>query len=290
MSIGADLLAARQAAGLSIDDVATRTRVRVTLIRYIEDDNFEPCGGDIYARGHIRNLAVAVGLDPEPLVAEFNRTIGTSSAIPAHQMLDHSEIVQRSRNGPNWTAAMLVTAVLLVAVALYSLFTGPDSGPPSTAEAPKSSAPVVAPRPEPTAGPAGGPSSEPAPVDPVPTAVAPAQPTGGPTASQPTSPAPAAASSSAPVVAFNGVTVRVSITGEKCWVRATDLSNGRKVLLQRVLYRGEVQNFTATSKMSVQFGNAGAASLTVNGRDIGAPGAPGQVVTLPFGPGDPGAG
>lgn len=290
MSIGAELLAARQAAGLSIDDVATSTRVRVTLIRYIEDDNFDPCGGAVYARGHIRNIAVAVGLDPEPLVAEFNKSIGTATAIPAHQMLEHTEIVQRSRNGPNWTAAMLVTAVLLVAVALYSLFTGPDSAPPTTAAAPISSAPVVAPQPEPAVRPGVDPSSEPAPAAPASTAVAPSQPTEGPAASQPTSPAPTAASSSAPVVAFNGVTVRVSITGEKCWVRATDLSNGKKVLLQRVLYRGEVQNFTAASKMSLQFGNAGAASLIVNGRNIGAPGAPGQVVTLPFGPGDPGAG
>ncbi len=37
-------------------------------------------------------------------------------------------------------------------------------------------------------------------------------------------------------------------------------------------------------------GNAGAVSLVVNGRNIGAPGGPGQVARLAFNPGDVGAG
>lgn len=282
MSIGVTLTAARQEAGLSVDDVATATRIRGTLIRAIEADNFEPCGGATYARGHIRNIAAAVGIDPAPLVAEFNQSQGPPGGLTAHQILDRPEIGQRARTAPNLTAAMLVTAILLAAVAFVSLFTGPDGvSPKTTAIAPTSALPVVVPQPEPTAVPTDGAppvgSATPEPSD---------QP-----ASSPAAQAPRTSTSSSPaVVAFNGVTVRVSITGARSWVRATDLSNVRKVLYQGVLERGAVRDFTATSKISLTFGDAGAVGLTVNGRDLGAPGGPGAVVTAAFVPGDPGAG
>ena len=67
MSVGSALAAARQARGLSVDDVGAATRIRPHLVRAIEADDFAVCGGDVYARGHVRALAKAVGLDPEPL-------------------------------------------------------------------------------------------------------------------------------------------------------------------------------------------------------------------------------
>ena len=73
MSLGSDLAAAREASGQTLDDIAERTRVRRTVIERIEADDFSLCGGDVYARGHIRNIAVVVGVDPVPLVAEFDR-------------------------------------------------------------------------------------------------------------------------------------------------------------------------------------------------------------------------
>ena len=64
MSIGQALSAARRDAGLSIDDISAKTRLRATVIRAIEADDFSPCGGDFYARGHIRTLAALVGSTP----------------------------------------------------------------------------------------------------------------------------------------------------------------------------------------------------------------------------------
>lgn len=56
-SIGRALQQARIAAGLTVDDVSTATRVRIAIVHSIEADDFTPCGGDVYARGHIRTLA-----------------------------------------------------------------------------------------------------------------------------------------------------------------------------------------------------------------------------------------
>lgn len=71
-SVGAMLREAREAAALTVDDVAERTRIRATLIRAIEADDFSGCGGNFYARGHVRSIATTLGEDPAPFVTRFN--------------------------------------------------------------------------------------------------------------------------------------------------------------------------------------------------------------------------
>ena len=72
MSIGGTLAEARHHAGLTVADVSARTRIREGLIRAIEQDRFDGCGGHFYARGHIRAIAAAVGADPERLIDEYD--------------------------------------------------------------------------------------------------------------------------------------------------------------------------------------------------------------------------
>lgn len=72
-TIGQSLSAARIAAGYTVADLSTRTRIRPKVLNGIEEEDFVPCGGDFYARGHIRSLCRVLGLDPEPLLAEFDR-------------------------------------------------------------------------------------------------------------------------------------------------------------------------------------------------------------------------
>ena len=74
MSIGATLAAARRRAGLTVRDVSQSTRVTEPIISGIEQDDYAECGGDFYARGHIRAIARAVGEDPGPLIEEFDST------------------------------------------------------------------------------------------------------------------------------------------------------------------------------------------------------------------------
>ena len=84
MSIGAELAEARRQAGLTIEQVSQRTRIRAAIIEGIERDDFSVCGGDFYARGHIRAIARAAGADPEPLVREYDdaREAVTQEDIP----------------------------------------------------------------------------------------------------------------------------------------------------------------------------------------------------------------
>lgn len=75
-SIGRVLSVARIDAGLTVDQVSTATRVRVPIVHAIEEDDFARCGGDFYARGHIRAIARAVGVDGEALVARYDAAHG----------------------------------------------------------------------------------------------------------------------------------------------------------------------------------------------------------------------
>ena len=78
MSIGETLADARRQAGLTITQVSQQTRIRESIIRDIEQDDFSACGGDFYARGHIRSIAGAVGADSVPADQRVRRRARTA--------------------------------------------------------------------------------------------------------------------------------------------------------------------------------------------------------------------
>ncbi len=113
--IGPQLAAARTRTGLSVDELAERTRIRPHVIESIEVDDFAPCGGDFYARGHLRTLARVLGQDPAPLLEKFDNRYATAP-INARRVFEaelatgtHGSI-RGTVGGPNW--ALLVGLVL----------------------------------------------------------------------------------------------------------------------------------------------------------------------------------
>jgi Helix-turn-helix domain len=114
MSIGGTLSQARRDAGLTVTQVSERTRIREAIIRGIEQDDYSGCGGDFYARGHIRSIAQAVGTDPAPLIREYDATLRAPHEITAADALRPNIPIRAvTRRGPNWTA---ILAVVLLAV------------------------------------------------------------------------------------------------------------------------------------------------------------------------------
>ena len=71
MSLGSMITQARKSAGLSIDDLSAATNIRGPLLKEMESDNFSQCGGETYARGHIRNIAIKLGVDPQIFISAF---------------------------------------------------------------------------------------------------------------------------------------------------------------------------------------------------------------------------
>lgn len=68
MSLGNVLRHARESARLSVNDLASMTSIRAALITQMENDDFHSCGGDTYARGHLRTIAQKLNLDPTELL------------------------------------------------------------------------------------------------------------------------------------------------------------------------------------------------------------------------------
>lgn len=72
MSVGESLRKAREAKGLSLEDIKNSTQIMTRQLQEMESDDFSSFAAPIYAKGFIRLFARAVGLDPTPLVAEFS--------------------------------------------------------------------------------------------------------------------------------------------------------------------------------------------------------------------------
>jgi len=78
MSIGGMISKARRDAGLSIDDLSDATNIRGALLREMESDEFTNCGGETYARGHIKNIARILNVDQQPLLDAYETEQGQS--------------------------------------------------------------------------------------------------------------------------------------------------------------------------------------------------------------------
>jgi transcriptional regulator with XRE-family HTH domain len=136
VGIGEALARARHQAGLTVAEVSQRTRIREALIRDIENNDYSACGGDFYARGHIRAIAEAAGADPEPLIRDFDATrrmpqeltlADIFPAAPTTPATPGTAAATRGRRRPNKTqalAAAMAAFVVALAFAAYGLLSG----------------------------------------------------------------------------------------------------------------------------------------------------------------------
>ncbi len=140
MSIGDALAQARSQAGLTIGQVGQRTRIRDSIIRDIERGDFSTCGGDFYARGHIRSIARAVGIDPEPLIREYDAAHGAPRPITAADVFQPATPIKlRERRSFNWTLTLAVALVVVLGYGVYRAVAGTTpaghpSGHPTTSQ------------------------------------------------------------------------------------------------------------------------------------------------------------
>ncbi len=161
--IGDRLREAREAKGLSLDDVARQTRIPIRHLEHIEHEEWDALPAITYSVGFVRNYANAVGLDGAALGAELRQQLGGIRSAGAVSTA-YYEPADPARVPPRWIAfAAALIAVLIVvgylawrhhAVGEADVF-GPPAAevPPATAPAPKASAPVAESTPASASGP-----------------------------------------------------------------------------------------------------------------------------------------
>lgn len=250
MLIGSELKSAREAAGLSLDEVATKTKLRSSLIAAIENEDFSLCGGDVYARGHIRVLATLYRIDSTYLLEIFDKNFGVSETALNDLAERNSQNLDR-RSSVTWKSLSAAAAVVLFgAVFLSNQMSGNDGNAGNDGND----------------GNAGNGASNSSSV-----------------AAGNNSPSPSD-SQSLPAVASvdEGVKVRLTVVKSYSWISVT-AADGSSLFTGQI-EKGEVREFTDPQVLRLVIGNAGAVSVNVNGVEKGISGAIGEVVRLEFTP------
>lgn len=147
--IGERLRLAREAAGLSVEQVSAETRISVRHLQMIEEGRFGALPARTYAVGFSRSYARAVGFDEKEAVAEVRGVLDALEdskprrAASAFEPGDPARIPS-ARLG--WGAAVLAVILLGVAFVFYRSFFAPaGSLPPLEAPAPEAAAPAETP-------------------------------------------------------------------------------------------------------------------------------------------------
>jgi cytoskeletal protein RodZ len=129
VSIGAVLADARWRSHLTVSEVSRETRIREAIIWGIEKDDFAACGGDAYARGHIRAIAHAVGTDPDPLIQEYDATVRTVEDIEELVVLRPGAAARTLRRRRLARTALGLAVLAIVGWAAYHFATAAGHAP-----------------------------------------------------------------------------------------------------------------------------------------------------------------
>lgn len=227
MNLGEVLSTARLAAGISLEDLAAATSIRVGLLTEMERNNFAHCGGDIYARGHLRNLAPILGKDPAELIEHYNREHSIESR-GLNELLSENSVTQvpHEKRTMSWKVpAGIALLVLLVYGTVQIVVTNVQSD--STTK-------------------------------PAATAVATATPEAS------TSEQPLSTESATTVIPATGeVTLLLSAPRGNSridiWVDGEQIEKGS-------IFQGETKSYKGTKSIAVYFSNPAGLDVTVNGK------------------------
>lgn len=91
MSLGSVIAQTRAQARLTIEELSKSTNIPAVLLRDMENDNFKKCGGQTYARGHLRNIAAKLGVDERIFLDLFEIEV-TAPAKPIRELLSTSNV------------------------------------------------------------------------------------------------------------------------------------------------------------------------------------------------------
>lgn len=110
---GAKLRAAREARGMSIQDIATRTRIAQRQLEAIENDVYAALPGIPYAVGFARAYARTVGMDEVAIAADVRHAVNQSdlgaNRYEAFEPADPARVPSRMLA---WTAALIAIVVV----------------------------------------------------------------------------------------------------------------------------------------------------------------------------------
>jgi cytoskeleton protein RodZ len=248
-SFGTRLASAREAAGLSVGDVAGQLRLHPSQVRALESGDLSRLPEAVYVRGFVRSYARLVGLDPAPLIDDLNAGLEPSPGSVVEGMIrtqDYSPVKAASREQVSRQVVLGLAMLALVGLGAIGWY--------ATREPPV----------QPQAGPAA--TANPVPAAPLTSDSArPDEPAAPPTAAD--APPAAEAASVMPVDAAPARPALLSMEfGGVSWVEVTDAQG--KVLVSQLARAGEVLQPAGVPPFAIVIGDASKASVTVRGEPL----------------------
>ena len=244
MSLGSSITQARKSAGLSIEDLSASTNIRTALLKEIESNNFANCGGETYARGHIRNIAMKLGVDPLIFIAAFEDEQMHTDRSMKELLVENSVMRQpEEARKVSWKVLATISVSSLFIVGLAQIIISNTA----TVEIPEPIASI--------------------------TATESATPLPEATEATPTE--------QATVSTGEGVELVISATRAKSWLFVSDATG--RTLFSGQMSRGSSKTFRTDVSLNVKIGNAGGVDLTVNGKKVDSIGVDGEVVSVSYG-------
>jgi len=239
---------ARKFAGLSIDELSAATNIRAPLLRQIESDNFSQCGGDTYARGHLRNIATKLNVDPQIFLTAFEDEQMHVDRSMQDLLVENSVMREpRENRKVSWKVLVAISISTLFIAGIAQILISNNSTPdiPIALEETIEPSTSAEPTTEPTAAVEDEPTDEPV------------------------------------ISTGEGVEVIITATRARSWLFVSD-SSGR-TLFSGQISQGVSKTFTASEQLNLKVGNAGGVDLSVNGKKVDPLGSDGQVVSVSYG-------
>lgn len=279
MGFGARIRAAREAAGISLGDMAVRSRLSVQQLRALEEEDVGALPEPVYVRAFIRGVAGILNLDAKPLQddysARFGRGISNTANVGQVPDRDPREecVIESNASHRGLKISFFLVFLLILAAGAWALYTDQFGGT-NQSEAVKIengvSEPETAPAEAPAAAMESTKAEEPTTVPAAPVApstpasepvTVPAAPTTNTTASaaQPTQPVAETATPALP----EGTHAVVLEVSAPCWTQITTPEGKR--LVARELRAGDRVELTVPKDSRFRIGNAGAMRITVDG-------------------------
>ena len=266
-SVGARLREAREKRGLSLRQVADRTRISVMALEALERNDIKRLPGGIFTRAFLRSYAGEVGLDPDQTVQDFlGQFPHEAPAVgrPTSQ-IDDNQAIESGRRVAETVMRLLALSIPIAGLVIYLGLRHSTPTPSPQANRVTTVEPVTNAKP-PDAIDEPSPAAQSAPPQ-----STPSQPT-PPSRTPPQSTPPLAP---AAVSTADALTIVIAPQSD-CWVSPT--IDGEK-LPSQLLAGGQRRELQAAREIVLTVGDGGACAYTLNGVAGRPLGAPGVVVT-----------
>jgi hypothetical protein len=150
VGIGGALEKARLRRRKSLEEASRDTMLRIDYLQALEREEFESLGGEVYVRGFLRSYSRYLGLNPEKVLAVYDRAFGRPAPVPLPKESppgvpsSGSEVRALLHRRPSWPLAALAALIVFLSAAAVGLLNRDASTPtaaPLSAPAPKIAVP-----------------------------------------------------------------------------------------------------------------------------------------------------